>query len=74
MGVGVAMKATLDPAPWTSRPWGCECGAGLHAGEPHEAALACEAVEASATCDCGGYFVDGEVIHDGSCPCAGARR
>ena len=56
-----------DPAPWTERPWGCECGAGLHEGETHEAALLCEAVEASTACVCGGYLVDGEVVHDGLC-------
>lgn len=55
-------------APHTARPLGCECGAGLHEGETHEAALAAEAVEASTACDCGGYFVDGEVLHDGKCP------
>lgn len=57
----------LDVAPWTARPLGCECGAGLHAGETHEAALLCELVEASTECTCGGYLVDGEVEHDGSC-------
>lgn len=45
----------------------CECGALEHVGETHEAALACEEVEAHTACDCGGYFVDGEVVHDGYC-------
>lgn len=45
----------------------CECGALEHAGETHEAALACEDVEARTACDCGGYFVDGVVEHDGYC-------
>ncbi|MEK9646457.1 MAG: hypothetical protein VW547_13015 [Alphaproteobacteria bacterium] len=57
--------------PWTERPWGCECGAGLHEGETHEAALLCEAVEASTGCTCGGYLADddsGDVVHLGTCP------
>ena len=58
-----------DPydVPHTARPYGCECGAGLHEGETHEEALAAEAVEASTPCNCGGYTVDGEVLHDGMC-------
>jgi hypothetical protein len=72
-------------APHTSRPFGCECGAGLHEGETHEAALAREIVEASTDCDCGGYLADdGTIVHDGFCPmtsdddfraaCAAARE
>lgn len=57
----------LDVAVWTARPWGCECGAGLHEGETHEEALLAEAVEASTSCTCGGYVVDGELLHDGFC-------
>lgn len=51
--------------PRTMRQMGCECGAGLHEGETHEE---CEAVEAATACDCGGYLIGDEVIHDGLCP------
>ena len=69
----LATRPTREPdaTPWTERPWGCECGAGLHEGETHEAALLCEAVEASTKCMCGGYLADddsGDVVHLGSCP------
>jgi len=61
-------------APLTARSWGCECGAGLHEGESHEAALACEAVEASTACDCGGYLAeDGTIVHDGLCDLCAVR-